>query len=213
MRSPDGPATLGRDTARARLTSRRSFLKVAAATGAVATLYAAPRFSSFGPKPAYASITGVIPCLSFIDFDTIGGLNGGDRIGTYKKDGVALPSGLQPWSAFGVTVETLLRSQLNFHYHGAMIFQSSDADGNPTWTGQDEDLKTPGYHSTNDEARHNILIVSEDGDATDPDDDAQGGVIVFQFDTEREIHSVDLIDIDDGILGGRASGPTRRWQH
>ncbi|MCH7984427.1 MAG: twin-arginine translocation signal domain-containing protein [Chloroflexi bacterium] len=191
MRSPDGPATLGRDTARARLTSRRSFLKVAAATGAVATLYAAPRFSSFGPKPAYASITGVIPCLSFIDFDTIGGLGAGDKIGTNN-------SGLQPWSGFGVRVETLLRDQSAFHPFGAMIFKSSNPDGTAAWSGGDFDLRTPGAGAGNTVPRFNILMVSEDGDATDPDDDARGGVIVFQFDTPRILKSVDLIDIDDG---------------
>ena len=189
-----GLSAKDRDISKSRLTSRRVFLKSAAATGAVAAMYAVPRFSSFGPKPAYAAITGLTPCLSSIDFDTIGGLVAGSRIGTFKKDGFALPSGLQPWSAFGVNVETLLRGQLNFHHHGAMIFDSA----NPT--GGDADLKTPNPlgHPTNVTAQQNILIVSEDGITSNPDDDAGGGVIVFQFDTPRIVNSIEMIDIDDG---------------
>ena len=182
---------LDRDTARARLTSRRSFLKVAAATGAVATLYAAPRFSSFGPKPAYAT-TGFTPCLEFIDFDHIGGLGAGDKIGTDN-------SGLQPWSGLGVTVETLLRDQSLFHPFGAMIFNSAIP------TGADADLRTPSITGGigNLDARFNVLIVSEDGVSSPitgptggPDDDANGGVIVFQFNTPRKLTSIGLLDID-----------------
>ena len=182
--------------------SRRMFLKGAAASGGVAALYAAPRFHSFGPKPAYAT-TGFTPCLSFIDFDGgfhsgIPELSKGDRIGTYKSGPALLPGGLQPWSAFGVTVETLNRSEGGFDVNGAMIFKSSNADGTATWSGGDEDLKTPGYGTDNDTARFNILIVSENGSTSNPDDDAGGGVIVFQFDTPRILKSVDMIDIDDG---------------
>lgn len=174
-------------------------MKGAAATGAFAVMYAAPRFHSFGPKPAYATITGSTPCLSFIDFDTIGNLSAGDRIGTYRKQYVSgswvvttIPGGLQPWSAYGVTVETLKPSQRYFHKKGAMIFDSADP------TGGDTDLETPGYHPSNTLHRKNILIISEDGDTSDPDDDARGGVIVFQFDTPRKVTSVEMIDIDDG---------------
>ncbi|MCH7970812.1 MAG: hypothetical protein IH960_07195 [Chloroflexi bacterium] len=167
-------------------------MKVAAATGAVATLYAAPRFNSFGPKPAYASITGVIPCLSFIDFDTIGGLGAGDKIGTNN-------SGLQPWSGFGVTVESLLRDQSAFHPFGGMIFNSAIP------TGSDADLRTPSITGgiDNTVARFNVLIISEDGVSSPitgptggPDDDAAGGVIVFQFNTPRKLTSIGLLDID-----------------
>ena len=105
-----------------------------------------------------------------------------------------LPGGLQPWTAFDLTVETLTRSQTNFDCNGAMIFDSA----NPT--GGDSDLKTPNPagHATNVTAQKNILIVSEDGDTGDPDNDASGGVIVFWFDTPRIIKAVELIDIDDG---------------
>ena len=70
---------------------------------------------------------------------------------------------------------------------GAMIFDSS----NPT--GDDFDLQT------NDLG--NVLIISEDGDAADPDDDASGGTIRFEwFDSvfidSILVDSIDLLDID-----------------
>lgn len=203
-----GPSVAGLETAKKSLTSRRTFLKVAAATGAVSAMYAVPRFTSFGPRPAYASITGGTLCLSVIDFDAIGGLDSGDRIGNrigedlggWPKDwgDISMPSGQQPWSAFGVSVDTVNRAETHLHEHGAMIFKSSDADGNPTYSGGDADLQTPGYHATNTVPRYNILIVSEHGNSSNPDDDAQGGVIVFQFVDAVEIASIDMIDIDDG---------------
>lgn len=196
MPSSDSRVTEVREISKSKMTSRRTFLKGAAATGAVAAMYVAPKFSSVHSSPAYASITGLTPCLEYIDFDTIGGLSAGDRIGTHPvwNHLAAVVTGTQPWSGSGVTVETLKRDQTAFHPYGAMIFDSD----NPT--GGDTDLKTPNAagHITNVTAQHNILIVSEEGDATDPDDDAGGGTIVLQFSTPRVLDSIELIDIDDG---------------
>ncbi len=70
---------------------------------------------------------------------------------------------------------------------GAMIFDSS----NPT--GDDFDLAT--------EDRGNVLIISEDGDASNPDDRAGGGTIRFQwsdsvFVDSVLVDSIGLLDID-----------------
>lgn len=47
------------------LISRRRLLKQAGAAGiALTAMYAAPSFSSFGPRPAYATITGSTPCVA-----------------------------------------------------------------------------------------------------------------------------------------------------
>ncbi|MCI0852016.1 MAG: twin-arginine translocation signal domain-containing protein, partial [Chloroflexi bacterium] len=47
------------------LVTRRRLIKQAGAAGiALTALYVAPSFSSFGPKKAYAAITGVPPCDS-----------------------------------------------------------------------------------------------------------------------------------------------------
>ena len=70
---------------------------------------------------------------------------------------------------------------------GAMIFDSS----NPT--GGDLDLATEG--------QGNVLIISEDGDSSDPDDLADGGTIRFQwtdsvFVDSVLVDSIGLLDID-----------------
>ena len=86
----------------------------------------------------------------------------------------------------------------------AMIFNSS----NPT--GGDLDLGTP--HSavaggpgvgfagkpnqlfSNIAAQGNVLIVSEDGNVTEPDDNQFGGTITFDFDPPVDIDSIGLLD-------------------
>jgi len=66
--------------------------------------------------------------------------------------------------------------------HPLMIFDSA----NPT--GGDNDLATPSFG--------NILIISEDGDASDPDDNAGGGVIIAKFDTA--VTSITGVTVDVG---------------
>lgn len=65
----------------------------------------------------------------------------------------------------------------------AMIFDSN----NPT--GGDYDL---GYNGLG-----NILIISEDNDASDPDDNAGGGVITFDFDAPSDLQNIRLLDIEE----------------
>ena len=63
-----------------------------------------------------------------------------------------------------------------------MIFDTS----NPT--GGDFDLAT--------EERGNVLIISEDGDSSDPDDRAGGGTIRFQWSDDVLVTSIGLLDIE-----------------
>ncbi len=84
--------------------------------------------------------------------------------------------------------------------HPAMIFNSA----NPT--GGDSDLGTPNRAfggpgqgsggSSNDVARGNILIVSEDADGSDPDDHQRGGTLIFRFDNPVMLDEIGLLDID-----------------
>ena len=67
-----------------------------------------------------------------------------------------------------------------------MVFDSA----NPT--GGDTDLTVPGVG--------NILILSEDGDASDPDDNAGGGTFVFEFAGPSSVNSVDLVDQSTGEI-------------
>ena len=77
----------------------------------------------------------------------------------------------------------------------AMIFDSA----NPT--GGDKDLRTPGYGINNTTAQGNILIISEDGDSSDPDDNAHGGTITFDFDDAVNINALSFVDIEEN--GGK----------
>ncbi len=66
----------------------------------------------------------------------------------------------------------------------AMIFDTN----NPT--GGDTDL---GFTD-----QGNALIISEDGDTSDPDDNAGGGDLKFTFDSEVTVNQITLLDIDSG---------------
>lgn len=80
--------------------------------------------------------------------------------------------------------------------HPAMIFDTA----NPT--GGDTDLATPGPGIDNDTPLGNVLIISEDGDQSDPDDSAAGGSIIFEWDEAVTVDSVTLLDIDANEPGG-----------
>ncbi len=79
--------------------------------------------------------------------------------------------------------------------NSAMVFDSTD------YTGGDNDLQGPFDNPTTmgDENLNadNILIISEDNDASDPDDAVQGGVLTFIFDSAVEILSLNAFDIND----------------
>ena len=68
----------------------------------------------------------------------------------------------------------------------AMIFNSS----NPT--GGDFDLETSD--------QGNILIISEDKNASNPDDREKGGTLRFEFPQPVELRSVGLLDVEEGAL-------------
>ncbi|MGF1535850.1 MAG: CHRD domain-containing protein [Elainellaceae cyanobacterium] len=97
-------------------------------------------------------------------------------------DGEALAAGTVITDQFeGITVSTPINA------FGAVIFDTA----NPT--GGDFDLATPD--------QGNVLIISEDGDASDPDDNASGGIIRFDFDEVVDVDSIDLLDIEeDGVF-------------
>lgn len=89
------------------------------------------------------------------------------------------------------------------HPDKCIVFDSS----NPT--GEDPDLATPGYGPGNDEPLGKLLIVAEDdvdadfdGFVDDPDDEAGGGWLNFDFDEPVTVCSTQIVDIDD-------AGPTR----
>jgi dienelactone hydrolase len=67
--------------------------------------------------------------------------------------------------------------------YGAMIFDSAHP------TGGDRDLLAPELG--------NVLIISEDGDSNDPDDNARGGTLRFEWDDQVNVVSLGLLDIEE----------------
>ncbi len=66
---------------------------------------------------------------------------------------------------------------------GLMLFDSDNI------TGQDFDLAATDLG--------NILIISEDGDSSNPDDNAAGGTIGIEFDELTQVNSLSFLDIDE----------------
>lgn len=99
--------------------------------------------------------------------------------------GNPLAAGADPSSAYSSVGLTITSAKAA---NPPMIFDSA----NPT--GNDWDLQTPGWHPSNQIARGNILIISEDGDASDPDDNRRGGTLIFTFDEAVQLDSLSLLD-------------------
>lgn len=74
----------------------------------------------------------------------------------------------------------------------AMIFDTHN------FTGGDSDLAADIRHRDTGVIKDfgNVLIISEDGDSSDPDDAADGGQFVFTFDNPVTFIGMDLIDIN-----------------
>jgi Ca2+-binding RTX toxin-like protein len=68
----------------------------------------------------------------------------------------------------------------------AMIFDTS----NPT--GGDSDLATSNLG--------NVLIISEDGDSSDPDDNGGGGTFTFTFDNSTSVENLTFLDNEEGAF-------------
>lgn len=115
------------------------------------------------------------------------------------------------YSAWGLNINAT--NNKSGHPNIAIAFDSSDP------TGDDYDLGTPnedfggpgvgvggeiGEPGENAVAQGNLLIIAEnnvdvngDGLIDDPDDEANGGYLIFTFDEETYVESVRLIDIDE----------------
>ena len=200
---------------RQRRWDRRTFIRTGLAVGGglVAAAYVKPNLQSIGVPRAFANVTPPPPpidglCIPInVDF---GGLSAGAIVGFVNGEtdnsNASIP---------GITIITI---PTNPKGNGGepMIYFSSPAT-TADLSGQDTDLGTPnvdfggpgvgsgggaGMPGANKRALGNILIISEDGDSNDPDDDADGGKIIFRFDQLVRALSVDLLDIDRNEPGG-----------
>jgi uncharacterized repeat protein (TIGR01451 family) len=115
------------------------------------------------------------------------------------SNGAALVAGSvieDQFASVGVTVST------PDNEFGAMIFDSANPTGGDTDLGTPSQPNGPGIGRDegagigNVEPQGNILIISEDGDSNDPDDNAKGGTMQFDFDDPVRVTGVGLLDID-----------------
>lgn len=108
--------------------------------------------------------------------------------------GFDLPTGATVGNQIpGVTIVGQSVSQ-NDADNDAMIFDTEN------FTGGDDDLEspfqnpfTPGMENLNP---GRVLIISEDADASDPDDDRRGGTLELIFDTVSTVFSMNALDIN-----------------
>lgn len=129
---------------------------------------------------------GVLPCEQ-LDFD-------------FDAEGNALEAGeqlLAQYASIGLNISADNKNPT--HPDKAILFDS----GNPT--GEDDDLMTPGPGPNNNTPLGLLMIVAEDdvdldmnGLVDDPDDEADGGIITFQFDDPVSFCDITLVDLDDG---------------
>ena len=87
------------------------------------------------------------------------------------------------YQADGVTISSIVGGVVNGHDSPAMVFDTN----NPT--GGDHDLATSNLD--------NVLIISEDGDSNDPDDEACGGVLRFDFEAPSTMNELTLLDVEE----------------
>jgi len=118
----------------------------------------------------------------------------------------------QPWAIEGIFLST--DDPLN---EPLMIFDTSFPTGGDVDLGTPNELFTippdfivhgPGVGDQGDSnqlPRGKVLIISEDGDPTDPDDSNDGGSIGFVFDPPVELTEIRVLDIDEDEAGGTAT--------
>ncbi|WP_342076141.1 SdrD B-like domain-containing protein [Yoonia sp. SS1-5] len=102
-----------------------------------------------------------------------------------KIDFEQFETGATPTELDDCVTVTVIRADAKGEEPGlGMVF---DAD-NPT--GGDRDLA--------DNGQGNVLIISEDGDRTDPDDNARGGSFTFDFKAPASVFDITVIDTEEG---------------
>lgn len=170
-----------------------------------------------GPDPAfhqadYAAIpfSDLVPCLTAIATESCDPCEAPISLIDFEDDADSNPlaAGDNPsnaWASLGITISS------DNPAHPPMIFDTS----NPT--GGDNDLGTPnqdfggpgvgsggssGSPGVNNVPLGNVLILSEDGDSSDPDDNESGGTLTFSFSTPLDLSGVQILDVESSETGG-----------
>ena len=131
-----------------------------------------------------------LDCIPDVAFDT-------DAAGAPLASGQVIDD---EYAGFGMFVSTSDPAR------PAMVFDSA----NPT--GNDDDLGTPnedfagpgigaggeaGQPGENSRALGNVLIISEDGNSGNPDDNAGGGTLIFDFTSPVRVDLLEILDIEE----------------
>ncbi|NEQ97459.1 MAG: hypothetical protein F6K30_12165 [Cyanothece sp. SIO2G6] len=136
----------------------------------------------------YVTVTTAEELTVLMDFEQ-------DGSGTDLQRGTVVDD---EFAAYELTVST------PDHAYGAMIFDSSRP------TGGDRDLATPSPHRPTPQRQYglnnttpleNVLIISENGNSHNPDDNATGGTLRFEWKTPVRVSRVGILDIDAGEEG------------
>jgi len=124
-----------------------------------------------------------------IDFETDSfgaGLNAGDIItNQFANAGITISSdsAAHPVMVFDTANPT----------GGDLDLGTANSDFGGPGIGNAGGIGMPGENSVD---RGKVLILSEDGDSSDPDDNARGGTMTFEFDEPVDINTVGVIDMD-----------------
>jgi hypothetical protein len=190
-----------------------------------ALAYVVPEITSISARKAFAAVsptpTPGIPCptIEKLDFEYYPHPITGALIALTA--GTKITNQFAPW---GITVSA---TRTGGAFRHAMIFNSASPTGGDTdlgtpnqayrndgsgalWVPADgAALRGPGVGSGGGPAGGGpnkfplgkILIISEDGDSSDPDDEAAGGTLEFNFDPAVAISYLDVLDMDENGSG------------
>lgn len=112
------------------------------------------------------------------------------------KDGEPCPDGFSLEDFSGVGKGTVVGTQ--FDGFSVVAQRSGDAaDSENDAMIFDSNHPTGGDHDLEYSNLGNIIIISEDNDSHDPDDNAHGGSITFDFDNPSDVHDIKLLDIEE----------------
>ncbi len=134
-------------------------------------------------------------CLPRIDFET-------DALGNPLVAGQIIDD---EWAEWGITASFTVNAPST---GPLMIFDSANPTGGDVDLGSPNETCAPpgpgigtegevGQPGENCFPQRNLLIISEDGDGSDPDDAADGGTIVFSFADELEIDALSFLDSEN----------------
>ncbi len=90
------------------------------------------------------------------------------------------PRYYDPYAQYGMTVLALADHTGSRGFNHPMLYDTRDEEG------EDPDLTSTAFG--------NVLIIDEMDNATNPDDHAQGGMLIFQFDVPTIVHNFHFFD-------------------